>query len=76
MNIIRRGPDGDPREVELTLEEALVKEIHDALMDRGLDQGTALIHMTGADLPEGLQPDQPLLREVLSDTDFRLYLIR
>lgn len=74
MIIHRRDAQGRPRDIELTEAEALVKEIHSNLMDRGLDQGEALIHMTGADLPHR-NLDLPFLNAALSDLEFRSYLV-
>lgn len=74
MIIHRRGSDGLPREVELSEGEALVKEIHSNLMDRGHDQGSALIILEGRDLPTFDEERSPFLRGVLADPEFRLYL--
>jgi hypothetical protein len=74
MIVHRRGPDGLPREVELTEAEALVKEVHENLMDRGVDQGTALLMIEGRDLPTFTEDASPLLAAALADPEFRLYL--
>jgi len=65
----------DDHTVELTPQELLVSEIHANLMDRGLDQGTALIYINGGEIPSGLRHPTPELDKVLSDLEFVLHLI-
>jgi len=63
----------DARTVELTDEEQLVCEIHSCLLDCGYDQGTAVIMMTAAHVPDGLRTKTPMLNRILTP-EFRLWL--
>lgn len=76
MRVLEWGPDGTPRAVELTEAEELVADIHARLVDRGLDQGTALVMLRGADVPEGTRSEAPALEQVLTDGQFILWLTR
>lgn len=75
MIIHRRDPEGRPRDIEFSDLELLVKEIHSNLMDRGFDQGTALMMLEGNDLPTFLPSSCPTLQSTLNDLNFRFYLL-
>lgn len=74
MKIIRSGADGNPRELELTPEEMIVKDVHDRLMDLGHDQGTALMMLMGSKVSDGLRSPAEALDRVLADEQFLAYL--
>ena len=48
MIILEVGADGNPRSVKLTKKEMLVKEVHERMMDAGIDQGRAVQILLGA----------------------------
>ena len=75
MIINRRDAQGRPRDIELTDLEMVVKDIHQNLMDRGMDQATALMVLEGNDLPTFNRDDTPTLQQALSDINFRIYLL-
>lgn len=56
----------DKNTVEFTEAEALVVEIFDLLLDRGLDQSTAVDMIFGCDIPIGLRTHTPILDSVMS----------
>ena len=75
MIINHRDSQGRPRDIELTDLEMVVKEIHTNLMDRGMSQDQALMTLEGNDLPTFLPSASPTLQAVLSDLNFRFYLL-
>lgn len=74
MKILEWREDGTPRVVELTDAETLIADIHTRLVDRGIDQGTALMMLRGTDLP--VRSEAPDLDAALADEPFALWLTR
>jgi hypothetical protein len=64
----------DDRTVELTDDEQLVKEIFDIQLDRGHGMATAVLNITGHDLPPGLRSQTPRLDAIMTP-DFVSWLI-
>lgn len=76
MKVLEWGSDGTPRAVELTAAEELLADVHARLVDRGIDQGAALVMLRGTDLPAGLRSEAPALDAALADEPFTLWLAR
>jgi hypothetical protein len=74
MKVLEWREDGTPRVVELTDAEQLVSEMHARLLDRGFDQGSAVLALRAADVPGGLRSEAPALDAVLADEQFVLWL--
>lgn len=74
MKVLEWGSDGTPRTVELTDAETLLADVHTRLVDRGIDQGAALVMLRGTDLP--VRSEAPALDAALADEPFALWLTR